>query len=152
MLAEPPFSSPEPLGLICNRPVDSSGAKWSPEPRAPRSFPYHVTKKRRALGTRMCLIGVEFLLTNQRFFCPAAPAQTVYEFRRDVRKTREPGKTILKMVGILLCDSDLERLKQENARLRCLLCEHLLREPVRITCGHTFCRSCVDSTSDHFSK
>ena len=31
------FSSPEPLGLICNRP----------------SFPYHVTKKRRALGTRM---------------------------------------------------------------------------------------------------
>ena len=36
-----PFSSPEPLGSICNRPV------------ANPSFPYHVTKKRRALGTRM---------------------------------------------------------------------------------------------------
>ena len=34
ILGKPPFSSPEPLGLICNR-------------------PYHVTKKRRALGTRM---------------------------------------------------------------------------------------------------
>ena len=30
-----PFSSPEPLGLICDQ------------------FPNHVTKKRRALGTRM---------------------------------------------------------------------------------------------------
>ena len=36
-----PFSSPEPLGSIRNRPV------------ANPSFPYHVTKKRRALGTRM---------------------------------------------------------------------------------------------------
>ena len=36
-----PFSSPEPLGSICNRPVASP------------SFPYHVIKKRRALGTRM---------------------------------------------------------------------------------------------------
>ncbi|XP_073243871.1 uncharacterized protein [Porites lutea] len=55
------------------------------------------------------------------------------------------------MVGIRLCDSDLQRLKQENPRLRCLLCEHLLREPVKIACGHTFCRSCVDTTSDLFS-
>lgn len=54
------------------------------------------------------------------------------------------------MVGILLCDSDLERLKQESPRLRCRFCEHLLREPVRITCGHTLCRSCVD-TSDLLS-
>ena len=34
------------------------------------------------------VLAVEFFLTNQRFSCPAAPAQTVYEFRREGR----PGK------------------------------------------------------------
>ena len=47
-----PFSSPEPLGLICNRP----------------SFPDHVTKKRRALGTRMSRPQSLSILLVMRFF------------------------------------------------------------------------------------
>ena len=49
-----PFSSPEPLGLICNRPVDVRNFLTSGNGCFQSlSFPYHVTKKRRALGTRM---------------------------------------------------------------------------------------------------
>ena len=49
-----PFSFPEPLGLICNRPVDVRNFLTSGNGCFQSlSFPYHVTKKRRALGTRM---------------------------------------------------------------------------------------------------
>ena len=54
------FSSPETLGLICNRP----------------SFPYHVTKKRRALGTRMTAtakIGPDRLTQTLSRLCKLRP-------------------------------------------------------------------------------
>ena len=51
-----PFSSPEPLGLICKRPV------------ALPSFPDHVTKKGRALRTRMgCTLLLEPDITRRGY-------------------------------------------------------------------------------------
>ena len=75
------FLSPEPLGLICNRP----------------SFPDHVTKKRRALGTRMVRISAPFApswIIHLTLFTSHANAQMAVAYlvasslTMDNRKTR----------------------------------------------------------------
>jgi len=45
-----------------------------------------------------------------------------------------------------------DRSKLEEEDFQCSLCLRLLWEPVTTSCGHVFCRSCLDRVTDHSTK
>jgi len=47
---------------------------------------------------------------------------------------------------------EFDRNKLDEEDFQCSLCLRLLWEPVTTSCGHVFCRSCLDRVTDHSTK
>ncbi|CAI9726795.1 E3 ubiquitin-protein ligase TRAF7-like [Octopus vulgaris] len=52
----------------------------------------------------------------------------------------------------LLCDDDDDDIivfqEEANKKLFCRLCDRVFKDPVIVSCGHTYCRRCVNNHSD----
>ena len=45
---------------------------------------------------------------------------------------------------VVVVTSDVFKNKEDYGRFSCLLCNHLLQDPVQLGCGHRLCRACAE--------